>query len=248
MSDFEKTPPSLLIVGTARDISHYWDEVKTSLEKIISTIPDYNLIMVESNSSDDTVSLLQEWCKQDSRKQVIVLGNVTEEVRTKRIAHCRNEYMKYAYDNGLFNKHSYTLIVDLDDVLQIESEFDKQLASCFLRSDWDAIASNRRSKYYDIWALRSEELGITFDCWKMVLSGQMSVHDAVARFQNIIPPDHPWIKVESAFGGMVLCRSNAIHNRIYDGSDGCEHVPFFKGMQMFIHPGLISGSSSAHEH
>ena len=105
----------------------------------------------------------------------------------------------------------------------------------------------RRSKYYDIWALRSEELGITFDCWEMVNSKQMTVHDAVARFQKIIPTDHPWIKVESAFGGMALCNSKSIQHRIYDGDKGCEHVPFFKGLCMYINPKLISGSNNVHE-
>ncbi len=244
---FKEDLPSLLIMGTARNIEPFIHPLKQSLETIIRSVPDYNLIIVESNSSDNSLSLLQNWCSQDKRRHVIGLGQLTEPERTKRIAHCRNEYMKYANQYDLFKKHAYTLIIDLDDVLQIESNFKQQLESCFERHDWDVLASNRRSKYYDIWALRSKELGITFDCWEMVNTNQMTVQDAVARFQKIIPIDHPWIKVESAFGGMVLCKSESIQYRIYNGDNGCEHVPFFKGLVMYINPKLISGSSSVHE-
>jgi hypothetical protein len=192
------------------------------------------------------LSILQDWCKKDSRRTVLGLGQLTESSRTKRIAQCRNEYMNYANQHDLFKKHNYTILVDLDDILQIEDDFKYQLASCFVRSDWDVLASNRRSKYYDIWALRSKELGITFDCWKMVDEGRMTRYEAVSQFQKIIPTDHPWIKVESAFGGMVLCRSESIQHRVYDGSNGCEHVPFFTGLTIYINPQLISGSRSVH--
>ena len=244
---FTEEVPSLLIMGTARNIEPYINQLKQSLTNIIDAVPDYNLVIVESNSSDTSLSLLQQWCHLDNRRHCIGLGQLTEPVRTKRIAHCRNAYMTYANQHGLFKKHDYTLLIDLDDVLQIESNFKHQLHSCFQIKEWDVIASNRRAKYYDIWALRSKELGITFDCWKMVDTHQMTIQDAVSRFQKVIPTDHPWIKVESAFGGMVLCKSASIQYRQYNGDNGCEHVPFFEGLVMYINPNFISGSNSVHE-
>ena len=50
-----------------------------------------------------------------------------------------------------------------------------------------------------------------------------------------------WIPVQSAFAGLAIYDIDSLANRFYDGDDGCEHVPFHKGLRMFIVPKLVSG-------
>jgi glycosyltransferase involved in cell wall biosynthesis len=239
-----------IISGTARNIEHCWNSTQRSLESLISALDDYVIVIIESNSTDNTISLLKEWCLQDSRRIIISLGNLTEQSRTKRIAYCRNSYMNFLRTQKYFEIFEFMIVIDLDNALQIEDDIKGQLESSFSRDDWDAIASNRRGRYYDVWALRSKELGCNFDCWEMI-DKQIQFHNGqllltrrdriqmfVKRFQQTIDS---WISCESAFGGMVIYRTSKVKDRIYDGSITCEHVSFNNGLRMLINPALMSG-------
>lgn len=237
----------MIIVGCARDVAQNWANTEKTLEHIISCVSDYTCIIVESNSSDNTLELIQAWCLKDSRRQVISLGNL-EGTRTERLARCRNEYMERIKDLD----DPYTLMLDLDGIVQLEPGFKSQLESCLQTPDWDAISSNRTAVYWDIWALRCKALGIDFDCWEMIENFKPTY--AMTRFglrkvdpirkymitaAKVIPPG-PWIPVESAFGSLTLYKTDAIRQRRYIGHT-CEHVSFNLGLKMFIDPGFISG-------
>ena len=243
----------MLIVGTARDISKSWDSTSKSLETIFDAVGNFQCFIVESNSSDDTLHLLNLWASQYPNVTIVSLGNLTEQSRTKRIGDCRNKYMELIQP---FQSHEHTLVLDLDESLIIEPDFKQQLQSCFVRSDWDAVASNRRGHYYDIWALRSTALGIDYDCWEkagncrevILRDGRYFKVDGRQKYvyshQKVIPVDADWIECQSAFGCMVLYKTSSIINRRYDGSKTCEHVSFHQGLKIFINPGFISGLHS----
>jgi hypothetical protein len=243
----------MIIAGCARNISQFWNNTERSLQLIFDSLPDYKCFIIESNSQDNTLDLLQKWAAKDSRRTVVSLGWLTEQLRPRRIGICRNKYMELA--EPYFSQFSEMLMVDLDDALGIQDNFKEQLATCFTRTDWDALGSNRRGKYYDIWALRSKVLGITYDCWEMVARKREHIlnHDGfravdntqkyVYSHQKVYPETMPWILVESAFGGLAIYKTAAIKGRRYIG-DTCEHVSFNQGLRMYINPRLISGGQS----
>jgi glycosyltransferase involved in cell wall biosynthesis len=109
----------LLIAGAARDIEKYWLTTQRSLDTIFNSVQEYKCVIVESNSSDNTLSVLNKWAKDDSKRIILSLGNLNEQVRTKRIAQARNTYLKYFKDNNLFDSYDYLLVLDLDDILNI---------------------------------------------------------------------------------------------------------------------------------
>jgi len=235
-----------LVAGTCRNISSTWDVVQLSLEKIFSVLDSYDMIIVESNSDDNTLELLRIWSQGKENIKVISMGNL-EGSRTQRISRCRNEYLKYITD------HDFLLVVDLDDILNIQDNFQEQLSSCFSKDDWDCIASNRLYEYYDIWALRCKQLGVTFDCWELATKYAKNIltsrgfqkfrdrKNYVDKFMVNIPQNSPWISCESAFGGMALYKTSSIKHHIYDGDKTCEHVEFNKGLRIFINPFFLSG-------
>jgi hypothetical protein len=235
-----------IIAGTCRNISPFWPNVQLSLEKIFQGLDSYDMVIVESNSDDNTLDLLTTWSQGKQNIKVISMGNL-QGTRTQRIGRSRNEYLKYITD------HTHLLVLDLDDILNIQDNFHEQLSSCFLRDDWDCVASNRLNKYYDIWALRSLELGCTFDCLEMANKYSTAVltpqglkkipdnKNYVDKFIVNIPQNSHWIPCESAFGGMALYKTSAIKNHMYDGNKTCEHVEFNKGLRIFINPKFISG-------
>ena len=234
-----------LVAGTARNIIKTWDIAKVSLSRIFETIENYTCVIVESNSDDTSLEVLQNWASEDSRRTVISLGNL-EGLRTQRIARCRNEYLQYITD------HDYLLVVDLDDILRIQDTFKEQLQSCFTRNDWDCIGSNRLGKYYDLWALRCEKLGVIDDILSKntprfikgrfrILTHEEYFSRYVTPLRKNIPIDSEWIYCTSAFGGMVLYKTSAIQGHIYNGDTTCEHISFNEGLRIFINPKFISG-------
>lgn len=236
----------MIIVGCASDVSQYWTNTGKTLEHIFSCVSDYICIIVESNSSDNTLTVIQDWCALDSRREVISLGNL-EGTRTERLARCRNEYMERIKDMN----DPYTLMIDLDAAVELQPNFKDQLESCLQTPNWDAVSSNRTAIYWDLWALRSKALGVDYDCWEMVnkpgvcydSSGRKTspLKKYIYDKSKIIPPG-PWIPVESAFGSLTLYKTDAIRNRRYTGHT-CEHVSFNRGLKMFIDPNFISGGS-----
>ena len=241
----------MLILGTARNIANSWSSTSRSLKTIFDVVGDYQCFIVESNSEDNTLQLLRDWASQDSRRVVVSMGRLPEPVRTARIAICRNKYMELI--QPYVEQHEHTLVIDLDEALYIEPSFKKQFESCFSRNDWDVVASNRRGRYYDIWALRSLALGIDYDCWEMaskkggltLVNGMFRKVDSVQKYvynhMKVIPTESDWIECQSAFGCMALYKTASIRNRRYDGSRTCEHVSFHTGLRIFINPAFISG-------
>jgi glycosyltransferase involved in cell wall biosynthesis len=241
-----------LVAGTGRNISKTWSIASQSLQRIFDSLDNYQCVLVESNSSDNSLELLTYWASKDfEKRKVFSLGNLKEPSRTKRIAQCRNFYLDYFHQEKLFDQYDYLLVVDIDNILQIESKFKQQLESCFQTSlEWDAIASNRKIVYYDIWALRSSELGCTFDCWEMAAKYntkykfgiyQTGTQKYVTAFMKHIPKNSKWIKCQSAFGGMALYKTASIKTKKYNGDKTCEHIAFHEGLKMYINPEFISG-------
>jgi hypothetical protein len=238
---------NLLIAGTARDIEKYWQNTIKSLEIIINSIADYRCVFVESNSSDNTLNCMKEWASTDNRRTILSLGNLKDISRTVRIAKCRNRYLQYFKENNLYDQFDYILVIDLDDVLNIATNFKEQLESCFKISEWDAIASNRKDKYYDIWALRSnsEILNCDYDCLKPIIKYDRNRRIPVVRdygqFLKNIPCNYGFIECKSAFGGMALYKTLKIKDRVYNGDKTCEHISFHYGLKMYINSEFISG-------
>ena len=132
----------LLIAGTARDIEKYWHTTRQSLDAIFNSDSDYKCVIVESNSRDNTLSVLNKWAKDDSRRVIISLGYLNESIRTKRIAQARNTYLKYFRDNNLFISYDYLLVLDLhsksynniQDILSQQINAIENINSQFLKT------------------------------------------------------------------------------------------------------------------
>jgi hypothetical protein len=241
---------NIIIVGCARNISKYLDNTLTKINMLKSLFKSTKVFIYENDSTDKTLDILKDW----ENKGIIKLfseKNVSGK-RTERLAHGRNilynEAMKYNFD--------LLIVMDLDNVIDLLSE--EGILSCFdIKEDWAMLGGNQIGNYYDLWALRTYDDWMPFDCWECVnINKKSKKYCFYSRFKSIPKNNNP-IKVKSCFGGIAIYKRKYLDNCSYgNGLKGdnekyeiCEHVTFNEciirnGGNIYINPKLICFNNS----
>ena len=244
----------VLVIGLARNVGSKIENEIVTLQSAFSSFLDVRFLIVESDSNDDTVKVLEKIHRMNSKVEFRSLGHLRAEIpnRIDRISFCRARAQDIARElDGGFD---YVAVADLDGVnSQINNE---AVSSCWREHKWDVCTANQERGYYDIYALRHASLAPR-DCWleylelrREGLHPMKALNEAVFVRQVHIPKDSKWIKVDSAFGGLAIYTTEAFlagrySSRTLSGEVVCEHVPFHqsireKGKQVFINPQLIN--------
>lgn len=242
---------SLLIASVVRDCESHLEKVFTNIENISKRFNNVKVVFVESDSSDNTLSILED-IKTNSNLdvQIISLGKLQDTFpsRTDRISHARNVYLDIAEKEN----YDYLLVLDSDEISTEEMNVD-DVMSCFDYEDWDMMTSNQPSGYYDLWALRHEKL-MPYDCWKKVVErpSNISYNKAVYEYVNKaffkLPKTENPVKVNSAFGGAAFIKVKGINGSRHvghyeNGIPICEWVPFCDRLEnIFINPRFVNSS------
>ena len=250
------THSRLLIVGTVRNCEKSIEKTIQTLVASCSQFKETFFFIVESDSSDKTLQILNRLSQQNPYFQYVSLGNLcpTHPKRTDRLALCRNRYLDEIRENEHYETIDYVLVVDLDGVTNRLTP--QSLQACWeLTQDWDALFANSSGRYYDIWALR-HPIWCPTDCWQAVntLKNVMSETEAkeLAIYSKMVKiyNNSPLIMVDSAFGGLGIYKKHLMLESRYDGltpegEECCEHVAFHQGLRaknrlLFINPALIT--------
>ena len=226
----------ILIVGLARNCSEVIFENIRTLKYAFSG-HSVQFLVIESDSSDETVSELKKIKQKITDFEFISLGSLSDQfpLRTDRIAQCRNAYLSEINTNPKYSSIDFVVMADLDGVNQLLTPH--AIASCWTRDDWDVCTANQKYAYYDIFALR-HPLWSPNDCLKHYnflrqynVNKEKALYIAIHSKMLTIPKNSEWIEVDSAFGGLGIYKKNILSNLVYtgldnDGNEICEHVPF----------------------
>lgn len=262
MTIIHPPPRSVLVCGPARDCER---TIRSDLERLraaTSWIPKVRFLVVESDSSDATVTTLQGLAGSWPRLQVISLGSLRERMpeRTDRIAHARNTCLDALQGDARYADVDHMIMADLDGMCRaLEAE---ALESCWrLDVPWSVCTANQGDYYYDVWTLRHPQW-CPGDAWHdqaalIPLLGQSEATN-VAIFSRMvhIPRNAAPIEVDSAFGGLAVYKRAALDGLRYaghapDGKTASDHVALHlalrqRGGRIFIHPGLINAHRTKH--
>lgn len=253
---------AVLVVGTVRNCAERVGAQIARMGAALGGFARVQWLLIESDSTDASVSRLQELAGRDGDFSYISLGALRERMplRTERIAYCRNAYLDQIRTNERYAAVEFVVVADFDDVNSLLT--GEAVASCWRRDDWHVCAANQRGHYYDIWALRHADWSPN-DCWEQYrfltrhgLSHARAWSACVRARMLHISPEAQWIEVDSAFGGLAIYRKAALQHGQYVGSDAqggecCEHVALHhelraQGCRIFINPALINGDSPDH--
>ena len=242
--------------------------IKNDYKKILKAFNffnEINWIIVESDSTDNTLRELKKISELDKLFRFYSLGNLKKKysLRTVRLAHCRNMCFKFLNkEKSIKLNLKYLVIADLDG---INSHIDRtSVMSCWQKKNWDACFSNQLNCYYDVWPLRSKNW-IETDCWqnfkdnlKKNKNYKKAIQEEVYSKMIKIKKKSKWINVNSAFGGLAIYKfqKNLLKFKYCgitkNGNVISEHVSFNYllkkklNYKLFINPNLINSSWNNH--
>lgn len=242
----------ILIVGVTRNSRRKLRRSYRIFEEAFSDFERFYFI-VESDSTDDTVNVLEELAMKDPHFNFVSLGILRNHLKSKSdtVAKCRNVYLEFFREKQITMDYAYLVIADWDDVnygLKKES-----IDSCWAESKWDICTANQLGPYYDLWALRCTNW-LDRDCHNQ-FNQESKVRMRRAYFQYLIKPMYKkrnprtWIETYSSFGGLGIYKPEVVGQDIYkvDSESGCEHVLFHtairnRGYKIFINTSLINSN------
>lgn len=254
---------NFLIVGCARDLGHVIESEIVTLNKCFSPLGDLSYFVVESDSTDNTLNTLKSISRNEDNFQYISLGNLSDKFpdRHERMAICRNRYLEEIRARVIEHKIDFVVVADLDGVN--DGLTQASVESCFIRDDWDACFANQGRNYYDVFALR-HETWCKEDPWREMwnlrdrgIKELKSKEIAIHKKQKRISQNSDWIRVESAFGGLAIYRTQVMLSSRYSAYlksqsfSTCEHVPFhvessIGDLRLFINPKFINSNWNDH--
>ena len=241
---------NLTICSCCQNVRRFLPGLRANFEKILKDVKGYNIVFFENDSRDGTLEYLLEWQKEDDeRVKVLTQSGLDHRFpsRTVRLAYCRNQILKVV--RGLPNE--YTLVIDADNVASgPEFSVEGFWSNFQLEEPWDVVCANSIGRYYDIWALRTDEC--PGDCWRLAgrYGGQIGPNNAHAKYVGDHQKEITKVtRVDSAFGGAAVYKTSVLQRGVYIGDAGCEHVPFHRMLnaRIYINPKFIIGKT-ADEH
>lgn len=228
------------IGGLTRNSAQILPKTIARIEQLGSLFGDYQVIIYENDSHDDTPRLLAEWSARNTKAQTVsaqlldpINPQTRDLARAARMASYRNQLRTWL----LAIQPAVSHIIMLDTDLNGGWSYNGVAHTFGLTQPWDFVGSNgivfknQRPLYFDVWAFRR----------------QGSYRPLPSKEVNPLhwPKGSPLVPVYSCFGGLGVYRREALEHASYDGSD-CEHVPLHRKMRengfgrQFMNPSQIT--------
>jgi hypothetical protein len=243
----------ILLVGTVSNVAKTIERELKVVLKALSVFDSVQVFLVESDSNDETVKILEKIALKNRNFEFISLGKLKSKYphRIARIAYCRNVYVKHIRDDNAKSKWDYVAVADLDGMNFKLNK--KAVESCFRTElDWYGIMANQKYGYYDIYPLRAKDW-IEEDCFtqlsrakqnEILIKTKWFIPNFVAQFcyfdglryefifrhMKKINKNSDFIEIESGFGGFAIYRSTVFKRSDYTICESkfnqSEHVNF----------------------
>lgn len=248
-----------ILVGTVSNVSQ---KIQRDLATVLSALKifsDISIFLVESDSSDSTLQVLERLKTTHDTFEYVSLANLREVIpdRIERIRFCRNEYVKHIRSLSESEFPQYVVVADLDGMNRGLRR--SSVESCFSEDNWDAVFPNQVGGYYDILALRHQIWQPTdynkelmwfrslvvprrphwpksYESFRLRIAFDRAREQAIYRKMIRINRSSNWIEIDSGFGGIAIYRSTVFLK--YDYETHChselgesEHVSLHSKMR-----------------
>lgn len=240
-------------------VSNAGKKLEKDLLKVVKACEGLELVkifLVESDSVDNTVAILEKLQSSRRNFSFVTLGKLSSDFpdRIDRIRHCRNVYVQEIREFTLGSKIDYVIVADLDGM---QSGINVNgIQSSFIRDDWAAVLANQGCGYCDLLALRhrtwcpNDVISELRKLQAQIKTYSVKTFNLLKIFRRRLDLDRArveviysrmwrikknadWIEVDSGFGGLGIYRAQIFENFDYsltadDLNFESEHVAFSK--------------------
>lgn len=218
-------------------------------EKIGNLFKDYRVFIYESDSTDYTPQILQEWQNENpkvffkSEKLNLERRYDLSDKRFEIMATVRNKYAAFAKEH--FSGFDYICVIDQD--LRGGTSIDGVLNSFGYAGRWDVITANGidfiDQYYYDMATFYTE----SFEEEHFSIEqkpGKIYANIKKGHTRPVFKRGEPLVRVCSAFGGLAFYRNEVFKQSIYSAKL-CDHASFHETLwhkgysRIFVNPSMI---------
>lgn len=246
---------NVLIAGPARNIAeHIGGDIK-ALFKAASGFREVHGLVIESDSTDNTLVILEQLKNTIKNFEYLALGQLTKKMpkRTERLAYARNLIVEQCKFNEKYKDIDFVMMVDLDGINRGITK--EKIEHCWNDQYWDVVTANQPNAYYDIWTLRHPQW-CPKDCFEglrkleKIVGEENAWRILISSKQISLAPILGMIEVDSAFGGLGIYKREAFITGQYKGLDAngnevSDHINFHQdlkksGYRIFINCELVN--------
>ena len=209
------------ICGTVKNCAPYLKKVFENISKIGEIFAEYTIVVFYDKSTDNTLNLLYNYQKQNSRLKIMVNKEPLFQYRTHNIARGRNHCLRYVKKHK--DMYPYFIMMDFDDVNAKHCNVDV-IRKYLLRNDWDSLSFQTSPHYYDIWALSIYPFCFSYNHFKH----SVKFYSIIQRYMdNMLQQlkDGQLLQCISAFNGFAIYRTEKFLNTYYDGRIRIDLIP-----------------------
>jgi hypothetical protein len=217
---------------------------------------DYYIIFVVSNTTDNSIKLINRFSK-NKKVKIIIKNFKNYEKRLVKLEKSRNIYLNTIRKNKKLKIFDYLISLDCGNV---NNDLDANVIKKILNTSkkWVALFPFQKYLYYDILSLRIKNF-IEFDCFHKIRKDFKSKKICLKKsfYKYLVQYfflkkyyKARYIPVVSAFGGIGFYKLKKVIQFKYNSLNGTvsEHVAFHKsiykkyGKNLFIDKNLINSS------
>ncbi len=220
---------TVVIAGLARSIASILPATMLRVELLGRTFANYQVLIFENDSIDETAIMLRDWSETNPRIDV-----VSENLRAPRSQpiRCPSRADRMAFYRKRCQERIRQQYASADFVILFDTDLEggwspDGIASTFGHDDWDFVGSNgiiykrsgwdvNRAAHFDAWAYREH---LDFRPLKTKYVNKLSFQRGQAM-----------VSLPSCFGGLGVYPMNAYLAGEYSGGD-IEHVAFHRSMR-----------------
>jgi len=243
----------VIVTGACRDVEPYLPMILKNIGKITSSYSRAHVVIFESGSKDNTLSILKGWAL--NKAVTILTTDFVDDKRRReeRLADARNHIFQHMKNSKMLHNFDYWINMDLDDILSYHSISLPSLVTSFEYKHWDVVCANTwPTWYYDKLALRTSIGPVNStgcsnkqDCHENRPINLKSWFGQKVDGRGIDPEKvKDFLEVDSCFSGLAVYKTEKLKDSTctYDGRYDCEHVSFhtcikkLHGAKIFINP------------
>jgi glycosyltransferase involved in cell wall biosynthesis len=124
---------SINLCMIVKDEAHIIERCLNSVKPLIDKV-----LIVDTGSSDNTIKVIQDWMEKEG-----IGGKVVKE-QWKNFAHNRSSALEHARQIGC----DYSLMIDADEILKYNQNFDATTFKCSLNKDYYLIPTKTKDAFY----------------------------------------------------------------------------------------------------